>query len=341
MDLYSELSAIRDTINSNHEYSYEYLCELKENNTLDSMFESHNIASLFRKEFLDFISIFENPNYEYHEYLRKIHLNESSFLNSYGSFGYLLSLFLNDKNSYRTFPLFFKEAVDYFNIEKYSNITLEEIDRFLNKYLDLDYNYSYKYERELCDVIGKVPGMFTTYSKYDYKLNNKQLPINCMDKEEFFVYSEYEAYARELYNLNSYHVSDAEQLVRWVARYDGDGYGYDVLSYDIFENKEKLIEVKSGVGSGFDLTRIEYKTLLSTINNKNSDYYIYRYFYDISTKFITLSMLKFDKNTKDFEDIITKERYKLIPYFMFDEYNIQRVKVDVVKEEMYNEYLKR
>ena len=341
MNCYSELLSIVEYINSTHEYSYDYLEELKANKTLDKMFDSHNIEVLLKKELYDFLYLLDNTNFIYHEYLRKIYIHESEFIKIYIEFGYLLSLFLNNSKYYRVFPLFFKECVDHYNISNYSNKSLKEIEDLLYKYVDLKISYSYKYEKELVDVVNKTPELYTKYSKYDYKLNNKQILINCLDKDEFFVYSEFECYSRELDGLSRFNLSCPKDYVRWVSRYDGDGYGYDVLSYDIIKNREKVIEVKSGISERIDLTRVEYKTMLDTIKRPYSDYYIYKYYYNTETKYITLSMLKYDKNNHVFIDIITKEVYKLIPYFDFDENNTQRVKVDVVKEDKYNLYLNK
>ena len=40
---------------------------------------------------------------------------------------------------------------------------------------------------------------------------------------------------------------DLEKMVRWIADQDGDGAGYDVLSFD-YRGKERLLEVKTTVG---------------------------------------------------------------------------------------------
>ena len=67
---------------------------------------------------------------------------------------------------------------------------------------------------------------------------------------------------------------DLAQKVRHVSAEDGDGLGYDVLSF--FENgKEKYIEVKStttSLSSPFYLSRNE----LGFLNEHNEDAFIYR-----------------------------------------------------------------
>jgi hypothetical protein len=53
--------------------------------------------------------------------------------------------------------------------------------------------------------------------------------------------------------------SDLASKIRWISEEDGDGAGYDILSYDA-KGKERLIEVKTTVGSEitpFYITRNE------------------------------------------------------------------------------------
>ena len=340
MNCYSQLQSMQDCINDNGGFSYNKLDLLKQNNEIYKIFDALNIESLLRYELISFINILENPNYIYHEYLRKIHLHESEFVRVFNGFGYVISLYLNNTDSYRVFPLFFKECVDYFKIDKYNNMSLEQIESLLNKYMDLKKYYNYDKKKELNEVICKIPELYTTYSKYDNKFENKLGTINCTDQEEFFVYSEYEAYKRELHSMYNFNISNPKDYVKWVSRQHGDGYGYDVLSYDIKKNREKLIEVKSGLSDHFQLTRIEYKTMESTKNKQYADYYIYRYTYDVNTNLITLKILKYDKKNNLLIDINNNDIYNLIPYFDFED-GIQKVKVDVLPEDNYKKLLQR
>lgn len=341
MSCFSRLMYLEDSINNETGFSYDILDELKENKQLDEMLKDLNIEQLFMLELEDFISIFEDKRYIYHENLRKIILHECEFMKIYSKFGYVLSLFLNNKDAYRVFPLFFKECVDHYNIPKYSNYSLEEIHSFINKYIDIATHYDINKKKYYTDVIGKAAQLYTTYSKYDDKFLNKKGTINCLDKDEFFVYSEYEAYCREYYGLSKYNISNLQDYVRWVSRYNGDGYGYDVLSYDVKNNREKLIEVKSGLSERIELTRVEYRTMYNTINKDYTDYYVYKYFYDVNTNMIYLKILKFDKLNKVLVDVNTNEVYHAIPYFDFDENRYQRVKADIVSEENYKKLLSR
>jgi hypothetical protein len=68
--------------------------------------------------------------------------------------------------------------------------------------------------------------------------------------------------------------SDLARKVRWVAAEDGDGAGYDVLSFDP-TGRERLLEVKTTNGSAqtpFFLTRNE----CALATERPSNWYIYR-----------------------------------------------------------------
>ena len=339
MNCYNQLQLMEDCINNNGGFSYAKLDELNEKNELRKMFQALNIDILFRYELSNFICILDNPNYLYHEHLRKIHLHESEFIKIFGKFGYVLSLYFNNKEAYKVFPLFFKESCDYFNVGKYSNKPLEEIEELLNKYMDLNKEYNPNDKRVLTEIMGKIPGYYTNYSKYDKKLNNINEVINCSNQEEFFVYSEYEAYQRELHAIAAYNLSNPKEYVKWVSRYYGDGYGYDVLSYDIKKNREKLIEVKSGRYDSFELTPNEYKVMMSTMYENYSDYYIYRYRCDVNSNTFKLNILKFNKKHKNFYDVNTNEIYKIIPFYDEDNGVIKEY-IDIVPEVKYIKKLK-
>lgn len=73
--------------------------------------------------------------------------------------------------------------------------------------------------------------------------------------------------------------TDLAEKVKWISRDLGDGYGYDIKSYEIVNNIEKeiYIEVKSTTGSlsgDFEMSANEYKFALDHQNDKS--YKIYR-----------------------------------------------------------------
>jgi hypothetical protein len=63
--------------------------------------------------------------------------------------------------------------------------------------------------------------------------------------------------------------TDLAKKIRWVSHEDGDGAGYDILSYNI-QGQERLIEVKTTNGSArtpFFLSRNEYEVSIERANN--------------------------------------------------------------------------
>jgi hypothetical protein len=73
--------------------------------------------------------------------------------------------------------------------------------------------------------------------------------------------------------------ADLAKKIRWISQEDGDGAGYDILSFD-HKGEERFLEVKTTVGSQtapFYLTRNE----LSFSNERPKEFRIYR-LYDFS-----------------------------------------------------------
>ena len=84
-------------------------------------------------------------------------------------------------------------------------------------------------------------------------------------------------YNAEKERLISLHHEDLANKIRWISREDGDGAGYDILSYDIINGvpKEIFIEVKSTTGElneDFDISKRE----LDFAREKGESYKIYR-----------------------------------------------------------------
>lgn len=75
--------------------------------------------------------------------------------------------------------------------------------------------------------------------------------------------------------LSAHDRSDLARKVRWVAAEDGDGAGYDILSFDPTTGQERLLEVKTTNGSArtpFFLTRNEH----DVSRERHDDWRIYR-----------------------------------------------------------------
>ena len=329
MDCYSQLLSMQEHINSESGFSYAKLDELKESNQLDDMIKSYNIDFLLKQELDSFIQLLDNNNY-YHEYLRKIYLNESNLVKVFNGFGYVLSLYFNNKEAYRVFPLFFKECLNHYNINKFNEMSLDELDEYLSTRMDLRKFFDLNSNRNLITVNCRTPELFTDYSKYINNFTNKST-INVYDQNEFFVYSEYDAYQRELRSIANFNISNPKEFVRWVSRCHGDGYGFDVLGYDIKRNREKLIEVKSSLVNKYELTENEYHVMKETIDKEFCDYYVYKYYYDKIANAIIYNFLKYNKSNDTFVDINSSEFYEIDTYF-YDDKGAQKLSARLINE---------
>lgn len=323
---YQKLEMIEEEINKQLGFSYSTLDKLKESNILDKMLELYDIPNYLKNELLTFLNILDNPILNNFPYLRKILLHESSLITIFRRFGYIISLYLNNVDCYRVFPLFIKEMINKFEIENYKNLPIEEI---LNKKMDLDYSYNPNAKRNLIEVSLKPLNWYTNYSEYEEKMKTNTLNLN--DQTEFFIWSEYYTYISEYNELKQYSEYNTDCVVRWVSRDHGDGYGFDILSYDPVLKKQKLIEVKSGKSEWIELTRNELKKLYE-VDYNNCDYYIYRYYYNQEMNKIELYKLKYDSLQEKFIDINDPNNvYYISPYFYFED-SIQKVGIAIEPE---------
>ena len=324
---------LHDFVNQNHNgYSYPRLRELKSLNLLDKMIEDRKINEDFYQELISFFNILFTRTLDDIPFVKKILLHESNLVFIFRKYGYEMSLYMNDLSAHRFFPIFIKDCIDSFNINELKNYSYEMIEKILKENMDINYYYDPNYERDLAELVQKYTNSYTDYRKYDDKIKNNKLNIN--DQTELFIWAENEAYNREYMNIKQYNMYNADYIVRWVSKNHGDGYGFDVLSYDPINKKQKLIEVKSSRVGKFILTGQEFRVLNSIKKRNDVDYYIYEYYKDINNN-IQLSQLKYDKEKNIFVDIITGEIHYISPYFWFDEDKIQRVSAAVEPEKVY------
>ena len=337
---YDRLMYMEENINKNGGFSYNKLDELNKEGLLDEILDSLFIDEMLEKELSDFLLILNSKEFDNHSFLRKILLYESDLIKTFRRFDYVLSLHFNNKEAYRVFPLLFLECVKYFKLPGCDKLTLDKVESTLIKYIDFETAYNPNANRVLTEISNKPMGLYTDYSLYDEKLNSNK-PINFNDSTEFFVWSEYFTYKREISNASKYVLNKCNNYVRWVSRYNGDGFGYDILSYDFENNREKLIEVKSGIGKNFELTETEYRVLNRCINTQNSDYYIYRYYYNYDSNELEFTKLIYDKEKNIFVDVDSPNNiYHLSYYFNYDN-NRTSIKAKVVPEVEYQKLLRK
>ena len=116
------------------------------------------------------------------------------------------------------------------------------------------------------------------------------MPLDYNNTDMFYIWAEREAYKSEIRN-------NPQNSIIWVAKEEGDGYGYDVLNYNPFENKENAIEVKASKYNSFGLTENERDYAFKSRYYMNTDYSIYHYFHNPVSGEDSLTKYYLDKET--------------------------------------------
>ena len=295
-DGFQRLEELMDYFNKNGGRSFERINELKNTSALDIAIETNNLHTYIKNVILDFINILDDPSLEKYPYTKKIKIYNLELFKLFNMYGYELSAYFNNTKAYRNFPLFIQSAANKFGIKKYADMPIDELDKLLNQYVDLVHQININTHRYEVLVMLRYFDNKDKYNKYEDKKMKNKLDLN--DIDDLFIASEDHTYILEnslLYNTNT--------RASWVARYFGDGYGYDILSYDRDTLKEKLIEVKSGYGNNFKLTKNEHKTMVEANNNDNCEYYIYKYTRNAINNNIYLTIYKYDKEKDLLVDI--------------------------------------
>lgn len=226
-------------------YSYDHLRYLKDANFLDKILEENNMFELLRNDFNEFFSILFNTNYPY--YLKNIKLEEMMYGFTY-DMQFVLCLYCNSEAAYRNLPLLFKKLIEKLDLYEYSTIPINTIKARMYDAFNIKEYDNQNLNKNVFEIKGKIHN--SKYDKYD---NNYDFgSANTSNVEEFSVWGEHRALDEESILLTNY-----QQKPIWVARYNGDGFGFDVYSHDTNTFKEKLIEAKTGERYLFSLTENE------------------------------------------------------------------------------------
>lgn len=328
-ECYNTLEYIWDNINRQIGCSFDTLNELNNEGKIEKIFNDFKIDELLKKELNDFINLLYTKIYNDFPYLRKLILNESSFIQIFNRFSYIIGLYCGNKDVYRKLPLYLKTLLEKLDVYYYKDLSLEEIDKTLRDRMSLMYRYDPNSDRNLIELNYKPKNFYTDYNLYQDKITNNKL--NILNQTEFFIWSEKNTFENEYNELSKYPEYTTGVVVRWVSKEHGDGYGYDVLSYDPILRRQKLIEVKSGRSKNINLTFTEFKEINEAVKN-NCDYYVYKYYLDEKNS-LFLNKLKYDVINDVFIDTSTNEVYHLSPYF--EEQNMYKIKVALEEEKVY------
>lgn len=188
-----------------------------------------------------------------------------------GTFRYpslMLALYVGDSDIYRNIPLLWKKLIDKLNITPYTDKSLEDIKVLLDKYFNISESHIngidyYEIDNNICLNSLK-------YEKYDESNSN-----SLSGTDYFFIWGEERSYILEARK-------HPDEVVYWIAKDIGDGFGFDVLRYDSVKQKERLMEIKTGTSWRFYLTQNEYNVMLESAK-RGGEYFIYKYTYHLDT----------------------------------------------------------
>ena len=287
-------------------YKFEYLfekCNLKK------YMDEIGAMDLLKEELTNFFDFYDKDYMKENFYLKQLDVRDCPFMKVLEKFYYILACYLGDTTLYRDFPRFMKALVDNYKSPGYEKITYNDYYYGLLRYNHIKYSEGYdsKYERVLIDY--NLPYPNNTYESFEEEMR-KDIPN--YDKDGvFWRWAERDTFLKEKEYINSKVIYNTNKIVRWVSRFNGDGYGYDILSYDPDTNREKLIEVKTTQGKNIYISNDEVRKAYETSKSDKCDYYVYVYFSKVNDK-PKVVKLKFDKEKYYFVNIDNPEDIYII-----------------------------
>lgn len=315
---YLNIIKFMDYLNDNGGRSFDRIRSLKIDNKFNKLMDYFNVEKCFKNIFLNFIGILDNPLLNDYPNFKKIKLYENDLFDCFKKYGFEFSVYFDNEYVYSNFPLFFQTVCKHYGIDKYANMDIIELDIELNKYIDMQHVSSYKNDVKI---------MFKSLdnkNKYDKYINSKkQNSLNLNNVDDLYIYCEdYTCFNEDIL------LKDIGCKSIWVAKDYGDGYGYDVLSYNYVNGKEKLIEVKSGHTYNFTLSKNEYKTMVETTKLGIGEYFVYKYTRNAETGIINFNIYKYDLYNDILVDLNYNDNYcRLTPDQTF---NVDTGKREVV-----------
>ena len=156
----------------------------------------------------------------------------------------------------------------------------------------------------------KVYSSVRSYTKEELLMYLRKFPEQISEDYKHIIgqSSEMLVYVEEKKNLINHGRGDLAEKVTWVARIVGDGFGYDILSFDPETGKEKLIEVKGTLykmhSNEFNLSKDESEFGTNISFDDKSEYWVYRVYIDQNLNY-------------------SIKKFKCIQGIWYDEYNNQ------------------
>lgn len=305
---YMKIAAAMDDINKNFGRSFDTIRDLKLTGRLDYLYLHNGIHNNFEIVLRDFLDKLYTDSFNIYPHTRKISLyNYNNLIDCYNHYSYDLGAYFNNNliltpqnnKIWLVFSRFIKAACMKYGIEPYASMTEDQLGYRVGSFLDLNCGISTTLHRDgnhnefEVNVIGHPIIDKEKYKKYDV-CKNKSIPFNRMDIDEAKKFMSVDAERRVFEEYNK-RIERCGQSY-WIAKFFGDGYGYDILNYDYVNYRENLIEVKSSTENEyFDLTENEFIVMTYTENITNTDYYVYKFFYKGNINNFTCKSYKYDK----------------------------------------------
>lgn len=313
MKAFDRVMYVMDYINSNGGRSHNRINEMYASGELEKVFNHFNLDDIIRNELLLFVRLIFDKNIEYYPATKSLYLYNTDILKIFDYYSYEVGTRFDDSDSYHRLPRFIKSGLLKYGIV----CDFNELDKRIYKYLDINTKYDLNRNREEQDILLKQKQSYIDYNYYLDMIKSGKFTLN--DRNTFFIFSELFTFNNETSLLDG---SEFHPL--WVAKDYGDGYGYDILSYDKSNNREKAIEVKSTRVDSFSLTKNEYNALKRFKDYKYVDYFIYQYDYNKG-----VSRYQYDYSNDVLRNIGTNDIVELEEDIIHDE--VKRCDVNVYK----------
>lgn len=333
-NLYIVLNEINENKPNISKKEFAYVKEyIHYNKTDEDVIKFKNwLINILKQEILNpnFITALYLPNNLKYYRIQEIYKNLPFLFNNCNLPTYFYSLIVSPNIYYGTLPNFYNACYWFFNEEKQYLITNELMDK-INEFTTQN--------KPL------MRGSKDTYEDYQTELLRYKNILKNIYEQDFIDFKKYEQIDANLYQKTIYdyeiknlYLNKKLGLIGEICAFDliknqqnsiftakelGNGFGYDMYFQHCNNEQiiENLIEVKTTTNLNnddyFTLSENEYNTMIDTLNNECTNYYVYRLFADINIheKFY-YSILELQE-----ENILKSTNYKNdnIEYY-FDKY---------------------
>lgn len=268
-------------------------------NLYSDMEDFHMFKLKLRDEFSKFADDLLSSKYSNCLIYKEIVLNESPIVKMFNDIDirYLLSKIFYRDDMYYTFSRFVSGLIDGLSINRYKNMDLK-VNEMVNKNFKFD---TYNGDGRLMQlIVHKTRMNCAKYPEFDRLISSEHFieDVNYIGfstehifssyftKQDFlWIYFEYLMYKKLFFKQYGYEPRKEylgryyaiENIVRWVSRYDGDGYGLDDLSVALDFSSENAFEIKKSSSNNYFISDNEIRKIEEFTNYKNLNFYFCGY----------------------------------------------------------------